>query len=418
MSSHTATLEVNQTSISEYRRSSWPAVLAGFIAVIWFLTLSGWMDMKPGKVMMNRPNVLFSSDTNRWVDRFAGNTKLPPIHPYGFVHPLEEPIWRATCRFLYYPLKAFMSSDDAIVLSARLNVALVAGIGVGFLFLIGLRTGLNNLKLILLFVICLLCTSNVTVCLPEHFGFEYGLLAATFAATMLVRSKPTRAILLTAFAVVDGGTIITNVLFPVGCFIRFCIESTRLRLAALATAALMSTAAGVVLVRQSSTIHWFTVRYSNLSLLNHPVQALINSICFLVYPVIGPYPQVARYPGWDMVTYDPMKLSYYSWAQAFAVVAWFVLLSACVVKGLREEGMRPYVWTLLAWLGFNIVFHNMWGTELYLYAPDWCWALIALLILGARNLSPRFLFAMFVPIVVGQAFTLFHMKAALETITI
>ena len=92
-------------------------------------------------------------------------------------------------------------------------------------------------------------------------------------------------------------------------------------------------------------------------------------------------------------------------------------LARCTLKGLKHENTRLYVWLPLGWILFSAVFHNIWGDELLLFSPHWSWALMALVLLGARDLSLKFTAAVFVPIVVSQVYTLITIKSALETIT-
>jgi len=62
------------------------------------------------------------------------------------------------------------------------------------------------------------------------------------------------------------------------------------------------------------------------------------------------------------------------------------------------------------------VFHNVWGDELFLYAPHWSWALMALVILGARRVPLVTIVLLFVPIAFCQVYTLTQVKYALSTI--
>lgn len=35
---------------------------------------------------------------------------------------------------------------------------------------------------------------------------------------------------------------------------------------------------------------------------------------------------------------------------------------------------------------FNLLFHNMWGDEFFLFSPHWSWALMLVVLLGSRGL--------------------------------
>jgi len=152
-----------------------------------------------------------------------------------------------------------------------------------------------------------------------------------------------------------------------------------------------------------------------------PFRACIYAVYAVVCPAVGPTPLVMRVPGWDMVSYEPahhvVLLSYYLGLQAVGAVAWAVLLVRSTTKALQAEKTRAYVWLPLGWIVFSILFHNVWGDEMALYSPHWSWALMALVILGARQLPLKFVATLFVPIVVSQIYTLIQIHTALGTIT-
>jgi hypothetical protein len=393
------------------------AVAIGLAAVIWFMLLSGWLKAVPGSVITKRQNVLFNSDTNIWLDRIVGDA----VSPEKAVHPLEIAFWRPPVRAVQHLLEIFMPADYAGILAARLVVSLVHGMGVGFLAFLALRIGVKIPQCILLFVIYLLFTSNATAALPEHFGISNGLLSITFVVPVLLADGVMRTGFLVAMVVLCGGTTITNALYPVAALWQYFFKSMRARLIVLAIALPLGLAAGLFLYMKSYTIHHFVNDYSTFRLLHDPLRACVYSVYTFLSPAIGPTPRVMREPGWDMVSYEPahdvLRFRYYFGLQALGAIAWFVLLFTCLTKALREEMTRVYVWLPLGWVLFSAVFHNIWGDELLLFSPHWSWALMALVILGARDLSMKFVATVFVPIVVSQIYTFLRIKSALETIT-
>jgi hypothetical protein len=367
--------------------------------------------------MTKRQNILFNSDTNLWLDRMIGNERSPE----HVIHPLEIYFWRPPCRALQHLLEAFMPADAAGVLAARVFVAFIHGLGVGFLAFLALRLGVKLPQCILLFVIYLLFTSNATAALPEHFAISNGLLSITFVVPILVASTGATAIFLAAMVLLCGGTTITNALYPLAALWQYAFKSMRARLTVLAVAAPIGLAAAIGLYLKSYTIHHFVNAYSTLRLVHDPLRACVHFVYTFLSPAVGPTPRVMREPGWDMVSYEPahdvLRLSYYFGLQAIGAIAWLFLLFRCVARALRDQEIRQYVWLPLGWVVFSAVFHNIWGDELLLYSPHWSWALIALVILGARDLSMKFTASVFVPIVVSQVYTFVKIKSALETIT-
>jgi hypothetical protein len=403
------------TSLTPTRKYILAATI-GLCAVIWFLVLSGWLGVTPGGVMTTRYNILFSSDTSIWINTMVGDTPLP----VQYAHPLQVVFWRPPCLVLYHLLKIFLPPEYAAVFATRLLVAIIGGIGVGFLALLALHNGAKITQCLLLFIMYLLFTCNSTAALPEHFGISAGLLSVAFVIPFLIASALTRTVILAVLAAFIGGTTITNTLFPVAYLAHLSIRSVRVKIALILAAIPVSLGGTLFLYRASDSIHSFISRYLNLRLIHDPLGACVYTIFALIGPVIGPVPRVLRVPGWDMVSYEPghaaLQLNY-SWMQAIGVVAWVVLLIICVSRGLKEDRIRPYVLFLLGWFLFNTMFHNIWGDEFILYSPHWAWALMALVILGARDLSRTFIATIFVSVVASQIYSLLAIKAALQTIS-
>jgi hypothetical protein len=366
----------------------------------------------------------------------------PPAPP---MHPFEVPLWHPPFRALDHLLGVFASPEYARVLAGRLLVAIIAGIGVGFLAYLALRNGIKKAECILLFIMYLLFTSSSTVCLPEHFGVSNGLLSIAFVAPLLTESVQIRTIILGILAVLTGGTTITNVLFPLGSLVDYWFKSMRVKLALLAAA--IPAGLGVTLFSywHSYSLHWVISGYSSFRLFRDPLRAAVYALYTLICPAVGPTPLVLRVPGWDMVSYepahDPLRLSYYLgipatgpsywnrvplshllngsnglWLPAIGAAVWLALLVMCASKGLRDHETRASVRLLLGWILFNVIFHNIWGDEFFLYAPHWSWALMGLVVLGARRLSRPLIATMVVPIVVSQIYTLLAIKTALQSI--
>ena len=214
------------------RRAVLTAIGFGFVAVVYFVLLSGWMDIVPGAVMVQRQNVLFNSDTNLWIDEMIYWHKPLTLA----VHPLDVFFWRMPCQALYHVLRLLVPVDLAGVLAARVLVALVAGTGVGFLAFVALESGMALAQCVLLFAMYLLFTSSCTIALPEHFGISNGLLSIAFAVPLVVAKPRAKTAALSVLAGLCGGTTITNVLYPLGSLLRYGFDSVRTRRVMVATA--------------------------------------------------------------------------------------------------------------------------------------------------------------------------------------
>ena len=206
------------------------AIMIGLAAVVWFMVLSGWTRSTAGSVMVKRQNVLFNADSNLWIDRMIGNERSPE----QLIHPLEIIFWRAPCRAMQHVMATFLPPEDAGIAGARLVVALVHGLGVGFLAFLALRLGIKPSQCVLLFIIYFLFTSNCTAALPEHFGISNGLLSIAFVVPVLLTSVGATTVFLLGMALLCGGTTITNVLYPLAALWQYSFRSLRARLTVFA----------------------------------------------------------------------------------------------------------------------------------------------------------------------------------------
>jgi hypothetical protein len=445
-----------------------PVLVAGLIgaaAVLWFTILSGWLGVGPGSVLVTRQNVLFNSDTNTWIAEMA--EKHEPSAAERAIHPLDVFLWRLPCQALTHVLRVVVPLESAGLLAARLLVALGAGTGVGLLAWLALRLGLELAQCVLLFGMYLLFTSSSTIALPEHFGLSNGLLSIAFVVPILLAHDWARTAVLAMLAVVCGGTTVTNAVYPVAALYQWGLRSVRARRAVLVGATLAlpvvlflfldsrkmvllyteadkENASRVAILPRyvpsvtrwylkTTKLHGHAVDYLNLRLERHPADSAVYALYAIVAPAIGPAPAVRTTKGAEMVTYESSQPLHWNpngyftgsdgvqirdyWAvQGAGAALWLWLLLRCAHRALRDPSTRTFAWLPAGWIVFNLVFHNLWGDELFLYAPHWSWALMALVVLGGRDLSRRVVAAVVIPIVVCQMYTLFQIKRALLTI--
>jgi hypothetical protein len=447
------------------RRAMGFAVVAATTAVIWLTLLSGWLTVTPGSVIVQRSNVLFNSDTNTWINEVVNGDA--PSAADRVIHPLDAFLWRAPCSALRAVLQIALPSNQAGLLASRLLVAAVAGAGVGWLAWLARALGVAMRDSLLLFAVYLLFTANSTIALPEHFGLSNGLLSAAFVLPIFVTHRHVRTLLVAGLVPLCGGTTVTNALFPLSAIYQWSVESPHVRRAILVAVIgalpiaifLFVDSRKVVLVYtdtdkevarrvsvlpahvpavtrwylKTTKLHGHVIDYLNLRLIHHPADALEYALFAVIAPAVGPAPEVRTTKGADMVTYesgqplrwdpngyfrgaDARPLRRYGPLQAVGAVCWLVLFGACAYMAFRDGRTRPLAWLPAGWILFNIVLHNVWGDELFLYAPHWSWALMALVVLGARRLSTAAVPCLVVPIVSCQVYALTHIRQALLTI--
>jgi hypothetical protein len=459
---HTSTAVETQVSTAPTQRL-WFAAALGLVAVVWFTALSGWLGITSGSVLLSRQNVLFNSDTNTWVDEMVNNHHAPSASGRA-IHPLMSWFWRPPTQLLSSVLRLWLPREQAGVMGTRLLVAIVAGAGVGSLAWVALALGTPPHQCVLMLMMYLLFTTNSTAALPEHFGISNGLLSIVFAVSILASNRAVRSLVLAVLACLCLGTTLTNVLYPLAALYQWSVRSSRTRKTIIAAAAaampiaiflfvdsrkvvLLYTDANKDIASQvavlpahipgitrwylkTTQIHGHVGDYLNLRLVKHPLDAATYAVFAVVAPAIGPSPKVRRTKGADMVTYessqplhwnpngyftgsDGVSLRAYSSVQGIGAALWLGLLVLCAFRTFNDPSTRRLGWLPAAWILFSLVFHNLWGDELFLYAPHWSWALMALVLIGARHMSRSMVAAFVIPIMLCQSYTLFEIKNAL-----
>ncbi len=312
------------------------AAAIGLAAIIWLSLLSGWLEVRPGSVVSQRQNVIFSSDTTLWIAHIFGHLR-PDL---GSIHPLQIVFWRGPCRAaaaiarIFLPLDAAAYAVPAEYVGARVLVALVVGIGIAWLAFLALRIGVRTAECLVLFLMYFLFTSNATICLPEHFGISNGLLTVAFAAPLLATSSRARLFILGALTPLIGGTTITNAIFPVLSLMQSGFKSARVRAVAIILG--IPTALGVAytLYHVSWNYFYFINTYMALRVWHNPLSTGTYMFYFLVAPAIGPPPLVAGRPLGLMLTYEPLTLALYAGISAIGPA-----LGLCCC-GNASEGYR------------------------------------------------------------------------------
>ncbi len=368
------------------RRAFLVGGLCAAVTAAWLFVLSGLTGVVPGAPLARRVNVLFSSDSSETISDYV-SYRFMPARGRG-LHPLKYLIYNFPVREVYRALRAVMPQEQAALVAGRLFNAALAGIGVGSIIGLALRKGLRIAALPPLLLVNLLATSMVLVALPEHFGVSYGLLSLTFAvAASDLRLVPTLA-LLGALAVVNSGLTATNGIFPLaaGAAVVWRRSGSRFPAWFLRTAAALVVLGGAGLAglawqleSRHEPIMTYVKGYLHLRLVNDPAEAGVFAFRGLVDPVIGPTPAVETGDGdsWAMVSYEPSGSPHRLWPydvpQSVGAACWITLFLISCAALLRSPD-RALAVLLLGWIAFNLIFHNVWGGEFFLYSSHWSWA--------------------------------------------
>lgn len=125
----------------------------------------------------------------------------------------------------------------------------------------------------------------------------------------------------------------------------------------------------------------------------------------LVTPIVVPEPEVVHEPTeqgvFTMVTNQFVPLAAFGWNGAAVVALWVALLAAGVSAVIVEPRLRRFGLPLMAYAGFQVAFHTVYGEIAFLYAADTLPVMMALAALGwfspwRRGIVP--LLVLFVPL--------------------
>ncbi len=282
----------------------------------------------------------------------------------------------------------------------------------------------NRIKTAILFAIGLLFTSNIVACVPEAYGLSFGVLSLTAWVTWSSLAPRHKAAWLAGLTVLGAGTTITDGLYPLGALTALLLraedrggirpsfltpERLRVATALLALAALGSLAAVPLVLpvveRAFPNLYGHLTGWLHLRLIREPVLAVQEWGKMLVYPAVGPYPQITL----GSVTFDVASVPTWTWVHIGAAVAWSGALVWGAAQGFADRVTRGFTLGLLVWVAFHLGLHAIWGgPDNILYAPHWSWALMILVALGARQLPVWVVLGFGLVIVPAQVMTLVH----------
>jgi hypothetical protein len=410
-------------------------IVAGLVTAAALYTISGYLGFVPGAIGYRRAfdgrriDAVFQADPGFYLDEIISGH----MEAGRGVHPVLHLIWRVPLFHLTRALAPTVPPEVTAVYSARIYVATAAGVGIGWLAAAVVRRGGRPWVLLAFAPVWLSATGHVVAAVPDHFGMSLGVLAAAFAVFLDGLSGPTRpaVVRLIALSAVAGGVTVTNAVLPlwllavlVGIRFRDRIRRTHL-LVAIGLVAGAVGIGGVGLITfpgVAERFHHRVNQYMNWRLPGRPLEACAYAVRGLVDPVIGPTPAVvaADEQGIAMVSYESPPGAYRRWPydgwQTAAVAGWVSLFGFAAVRLIRAD--RAAAVALGGWVGFNLLFHNFWGDEFFLYNPHYSWALAAVAVLGLRGVRWPWVLAAAAVIVGGQWHTLARIRDALFTIPV
>lgn len=362
--------------------------------------LSRYLGIVPGSPYAHYLDVLFSADTGvRWLDL----TEPFPSH-FPIAHLLLDHIWGKPGAALTWASRFVWPGDAGRFYGAVGLVCSTAAAGFACLWYCALRLNPRRANLWILLPVCLLFTSNAIIVQPDHFGLSFGLVSLATLAMLPGARGVGRGALLGLTGFLCAVTTLTNGLYP--ALVAAVVHRDRLTwanarrfryliLAVAAAGALVVVPVGVKrlpsLLRPTGSLGDSRITlYLNTRLFSDPLGALRYAGSGLLYPAVGPSPSTwtSEEDGHvqPRVSYETSTLGDYGPLSAAAAVAWLALLAASGWSLVRSPDFRNFSLALLGWIVFNLLFHNLWGDEFFLFSPHWSWALILVVLLGSRGL--------------------------------
>jgi len=380
----------------------WLVLILGFIA---FVVLSRYLLVAPDTVVTLRNNVLFETDSGVRL-RYLTDPMVQPHRLEFAQHPAFFLVWRPITLALEW-LLAPVAGAGAAVLSVQLLVCASAAVAAAFTWRLARRHGASSAVAAALTIVFILNTASVLLVVPEHWAMAAAMMIACFYAISAPGAlTPRRLFVIGVLAVLIAGTTVTNAAFGALLLATWLRRSPWRRAErafyalALAGAIVMLIAIGPRLVRMPAVAGFF-----NLRLIEAPLQAAVYTVFAFVAPVIGPVPYRTFERAHVVLSYEPVSFAMYEPLQWLGVAAWVILFAGAAAAAVANAKTRPWLLWLLGWCAFNLLFHNLWGDEFFLYSPHWSWALAAVVALGAARLRWPVIAAAALPLVIAQLYT-------------
>lgn len=404
---------MTEPPIAADRRPAWDVSLLEIVAVFVlafaaYLAISRYLLVAPDTVVTLRNNVLFETDSGVRL-RYLTDPGTRAASRLEFLqHPAFFLFWRPIGLGLAWLLRGILSPAAGSVLAAQLMVCGAAAAGAAAVWGIARGVQAPRSSAAIVLVLMVLATVTVLVVVPEHWAMAQGLmLIACWGMVGPGRPGPARLTWLGILCVLIAGTTITNAMF--GLLLLFTLApALGIRIPIRRRAPWLVAAAVPVLILAG----WGLSRlphvagFLNLRLIENPARAIAYVAFGLIGPIVGPVPHEGVLREHLTLSYEPFSFGMYSTVQWIGVIAWAGLLLVCAWHAVRDPGTRRIAGFLLAWIAFNLTFHNLWGDEFFLYSAHWAWALIVLALLGLRHLRGRLILPLAAAIAAGQLTTL------------
>ncbi|MCK6566598.1 MAG: hypothetical protein L6Q45_02750 [Anaerolineales bacterium] len=358
---------------------------------------------------LDHNTVLFESDAGPWMTILASPESAPINRA---VHPLSLILIRPLVRLISGPL------GEHYALGGMIAVSAVSALCVFMTWLI-VKRATNSKTYAFTFAILLGSTATHLLfgALTENYIFGAAALIFFF---LLVQKNETRFSFLVPAGLLLFGITITNIVQGLIAlfFNKFGFKRlAQYALCVFALGVLLTLAVGI-LYPKSQTLFFlpndiaFEFNFANpdnAGVLSDPIRFSdpqsvarklnVVSRSILLYGIIAPdviesVSEKPPFPTIDLKTFDVRQktLAPYRGLSNLPLALWLILLGGAFimfVKNTRASRHTPLMLGLLGAIGFNLLMHLFYGTELFLYASYWVYALVFFAALGLSDFAEK-----------------------------
>ncbi|GGA84235.1 hypothetical protein GCM10011369_27820 [Neiella marina] len=383
-------------------------VVSFFIAAAIYLTFAWLLKMQPGAAGIEQPDLVFNIDVYQYVHKL-GNLGYQELNSK---HLLRMHTWVPLTRVLF-PLFDGSPHEQAVKAAVMFNI-ITLSLAFTAVSWFALRTLQNLSKVWLLNVVHLLSTSSLIMSAPDHFSQSYLLMITAILSFICIDKLIVLLVVAVILGIFIAGTTTSNAAFAglLGYFIvarhfQFKAVFNRLFIVAFLLAPVVGGYLFYLYTREADPNQFLFLKFFNFRLFNELPSALVYCLASWVYPIVAPLPELSRS---GHITLEPIALADF--------FDWYLIPSAVVLTGIgygiishwRKEHMLIQI--LVAWIGFNAIFHNVWGDEYILFTGHYSFALIILIMQLFKQLKTGYCLAFSVPVIIWQglfAYTTFNL---------
>lgn len=359
------------------------SILCGLGAGLWIFWLSGYMAVVNGGVTSLTINVLFNADASLWIDRINKIGK-PFWMEFSVSHPFRPFLMGVPARGIAFFCSLFLDHLSAAIVAAKLFNAIFFALSISAVSFLGFFWKINYWKILAVVAFFCLFSSNSVVAAPDHFGVSMSLMLISAVAAVVIQKTSSSLKFQVIFSLLIFGVTSTNIVFSILVIVYILNRDSIVDVGGILKKKVVYVSLFSIGILSFSFLFWLTRGKSSSMILGlthfriflDPFSAFQYLIAGFVFPVFSPLPTVAE----GLVSFEPIKIVNLNFLYCFFAMMWIFYLIFFFLKEFKKSKLSVFVLVLFPWILFNIVFHNIWGDEFFLYSPHWSWVFLLFLL--------------------------------------